>query len=55
MVERWSFVSMGEDGVQETDYMHLKGKSITKTIQLFIFFKHRNVQLLCAFTIFHDK
>ena len=23
-VERWSLVSMGEDGVDETDYMHFK-------------------------------
>ena len=23
-VERWSFVSMGEDGVEEVDYMHYK-------------------------------
>ena len=23
-VERWSFVSMGEDGVEEADYMYFK-------------------------------
>ena len=35
--------------------MHLKGKSITMIIQIVIFFKHTNVELLCAFTIVHDK
>ena len=24
MAESWSFVSIGQDGVQETDYMHFK-------------------------------
>ena len=33
----------------------LKGKSITLIIQFFIIFRHRNVEGLCAFTIFHDK
>ena len=26
VAEGWSFVSMGEDGVQETDYMHFKDR-----------------------------
>ena len=35
--------------------MHLNGKSITMIIQIATLYKHRNVQLLCAFTIFQDR
>ena len=56
MAERWSFVSLGEDGVEYRQITCiLEGKSITMIIQIVIFFKHRNVKLLCVFTIFHDK
>ena len=55
-VERWSFVSMGED----MEYRRhitciLKRKYITIIIQIVILFKHRNFQLPCAFIIFQDK
>ena len=41
MAERWSFVSMREDGVQETDYMHFKREINYYDIQIVIFFKNR--------------
>ena len=56
MVEKWSFVSMGEVEYRRKITCILKGKSITIIIiQIVICFKHKNVQLLCAFTIVHDK
>ena len=54
-VKRWSFVSTGEDGVEEADYMHCKREINYNDYKIVIFFKNRNVQLLCAFTILQDK
>ena len=53
MVEKWSFVSMGEVEYRRQITCILKGKSIT--IQIVIFLKHKNVELLFAFTIVNDK
>ena len=53
-VKRWSFVSMGEDGGGEADYMHCK-REINYDYKIVLFFKNRNVQLLFAFTISQDK
>ena len=55
VVEKWSFVSMGEVEYRRQITCILKGKSITIIIQIVIFFKHKNVELLFAFTIVHDK
>ena len=56
VVEKWSFVSMGEDMEYRRQITCiLKGKSITIIVQIVIFFKHKNVELLFAFTIVHDK
>ena len=55
MVEKWSFVSMGEVEYKRQITCILKGKSIAIIVQIVIFFKDKNVQLLCAFTIVHDK
>ena len=43
MAERWSFVIIGEDGVEEADYMHFKREINYYDYTIFVFFKHRNI------------
>ena len=52
-VEKWSFVSLGEERRQITCI--IKGISIIMIIQIVIFFQHIIVNISCAFTIFQDK
>ena len=33
----------------------LKWKSIIMNVKIVVFYKHRKIQLLCAFTVFQDK
>ena len=55
-VERWSFVILGEHIVEEANHMHYKREiNYYNLSKIVIFFQHRNVHVLCIFSILQDK
>ena len=56
LVERWSFVILGEHIVEEANHMHYKREiNYYNLSKIVIFFQHRNVHVLCVFSILRDK
>ena len=54
LVERWSFVILGEHIVEEANHMHYKREiNYYNLSKIVIFFQHRHV--LCVFSILRDK
>ena len=56
LVERWSFVILGEHIVEESNHMHYKREiNYYNLSKIVIFFQYRNVCVLCVFSILRDK
>ena len=56
MVERWSFLILGEHIVEEANHMHYKREiNYYNSSKIVIFFQHRNVHVLSVISILRDK
>ena len=56
LVERWSFVILGEHIVEDANHMHYKREiNYYNLSKIVIFFQHRNVHVLRVFSILRDK
>ena len=56
LVERWSFVILGEHIVEEANHMHYKREiNYYNLSKIVIFFQHRNVHVICDFSILQNE
>ena len=56
LVERWSFVILGEHIVGEANHMHYNGEiNYHDLSKIVIFFQHRNVHVLCSFQYYRTN